>query len=69
LNNVSQFTVEAKSLKADLNREDYVKQAVSYSYARGVTWAILTDFETLRVFNALKSTPFISLSCTDYVNK
>ena len=69
LNNVSQFYVEAKSLKADLNREDYVKQAVSYSYARGVTWAILTDFETLRVFNALKSTPFISLSCTDYVNK
>jgi len=69
LNNVSQFYVEAKSLKADLNREDYVKQAVSYSYARGVTWAILTDFETLRVFNALKSTPFISLSCTDYINK
>jgi type I restriction-modification system DNA methylase subunit len=67
LNNVSQFYIEAKSLKADLNRVDYVKQAVSYSYARGVTWAILTDFETLRVFNALKSTPFISLSCADYI--
>ncbi len=67
LNGVSQFYIEAKSLKADLNREDYVKQSVSYSYARGVTWAILTDFESLRVFNALKSTPFISLSCADYV--
>jgi hypothetical protein len=42
LNNVSQFYIEAKSLKADLNREDYIKQSVSYSYARGVTWAILT---------------------------
>jgi type I restriction-modification system DNA methylase subunit len=67
LNGVSQFYIEAKSLKADLNREDYVKQAVSYSYARGVTWAILTDFESLRVFYALKSTPFISLSCADYI--
>ena len=67
LNNVSQFYVEAKSLKADLNREDFVKQAVSYSYARGVTWAILTDFESLRVFNALQNKPFISLSYVDYV--
>jgi predicted type IV restriction endonuclease len=25
LNNVSQFYVEAKSLKADLNREDFIK--------------------------------------------
>ena len=69
LNNVSQFYIEAKSLKADLNREDFVKQAVSYSYARGVTWAVLTDFESLRVFNALKNTPFISLSFTEYVEK
>jgi type I restriction-modification system DNA methylase subunit len=66
---VSQFYVEAKSLKADLNREDYIKQAVSYSYARGVTWAILTDFESLRVFNALQNKPFISLSCLDYIKQ
>jgi len=69
LNNVSQFYIEAKSLKADLNREDFVKQAVSYSYARGVTWAVLTDFESLRVFNALKNTPFISLSFAEYIEK
>jgi type I restriction-modification system DNA methylase subunit len=69
LNNVSQFYVEAKPLKADLNREDYVKQAVSYSYARGVTWAILTDFESIRFFNALQNKPFISLSCIDYITK
>jgi hypothetical protein len=69
LNGVSQFYIEAKPLKADLNREDYIKQAVSYSYARGVTWAVLTDFESLRVFNALKNTPFISLSCLEYINK
>ena len=69
LNNVSQFYLEAKSLKADLNREDFVKQAVSYSYARGVTWAILTDFESLRVFNALQNKPFINLAYADYLRK
>ena len=68
LNNVSQFYIEAKSLKADLNREDYIKQSVSYSYARGVIWAVLTDFESLRVFNALQNKPFISLSCLEYLN-
>lgn len=46
------FNVEAKSLKTDLNREDYANQAVKYSWNKGATWAILTDFENLKVFNA-----------------
>lgn len=46
------FNVEAKSLKSDLNREDYADQAVKYSWNKGAVWAILTDFESLKVFNA-----------------
>lgn len=52
LNGRLKFNVEAKSLKTDLNREDYADQAVKYSWNKGATWAILTDFENLKVFNA-----------------
>lgn len=52
LNGRLKFNVEAKSLKTDLNREDYANQAVKYSWNKGAIWAILTDFENLKVFNA-----------------
>ena len=46
------FYLEAKALKSDLNQEGYANQAVKYSWNKGATWAILTDFESLKVFNA-----------------
>src|SRR3989344_8128496 len=46
------FYLEAKPLKADLNREDYANQAVRYAWNKGATWAVLTDFESIKVFNA-----------------
>lgn len=52
LNGKLKFNVEAKSLKTDLNREDFANQAVKYSWNKGATWAVLTDFENLKVFNA-----------------
>ncbi len=52
LNERPKFFLEAKPLKSDLNREDYANQAVKYSWNKGVTWAVLTDFESLKVFNA-----------------
>ena len=33
-------------------REDFANQAIRYSWNKGVTWAILTDFENIIVFNA-----------------
>ena len=66
LHGVSQFYVEAKSFKEDLNDPKYIKQAISYAYNKGVTWAILTNFQYLRVFNAQKTEPFISLDCNHY---
>lgn len=44
------FYVEAKSLKSDLHNEEYAKQAIRYSWNRGVDWAILTDFESIKIF-------------------
>ena len=44
------FYLEAKKLSSDLHNEDYAKQAVRYSWNKGVDWAVLTDFESLKVF-------------------
>jgi methylase of polypeptide subunit release factors len=53
LNSRIKFYLEAKPFKADLHREDYAKQSIKYSWNKGVTWAVLADFESLIVFNAL----------------
>ncbi len=68
LNSVSIFFLEAKPLKADLTNETYIKQAVTYAYNKGVTWAVLTDFETLIVYVAQTSKPFITLTCNKYID-
>lgn len=68
INDVACFYLEAKPLKADLTSADYIKQAVTYAYNNGVTWAVLTNFENLRIFNAQAKDDqgFINLHCQDY---
>ncbi|MDP3043099.1 MAG: N-6 DNA methylase [bacterium] len=75
LNGRIKFYLEAKSLKADLLREDYAKQAIRYSWNKGVTWAVLTDFEGLIVFNALSpekslaGKKYLSFSYEEYLTR
>lgn len=75
LNGRLKFNVEAKSLKTDLNREDYANQAVKYSWNKGAIWAILTDFENLKVFNAqvidrsLADKQFFDIPYNQYVER
>ena len=45
------FYLEAKKLEADLHKKEYARQAIKYSWNKGVTWAVLTDFEGIKVFN------------------
>ncbi len=52
LNGRPKFYLEAKSFKADIHNQDFAKQAIRYLWYRGVTWAILTNFERIKVFNA-----------------
>jgi len=52
LNGRAKFYVEAKKLDVDIHRAEFAHQAIRYSWNRGVTWAVLTDFESLIVFNA-----------------
>jgi len=53
LNGRIKFYLETKKLSVDLHKEEYAKQAIRYSWNKGVTWAVLTDFESLIIFNAL----------------
>ena len=67
LRGVSQFYLEAKALRADLNKVEYAKQVTTYAYNKGVIWAVLSDFEGLKVFNAQTGRPCLNLSYRDYL--
>ncbi len=49
---IPRFFLETKRASEDLNDPRWVKQAIDYAWTKSVTWALLTDFEGLRVFNA-----------------
>ncbi len=67
LHGVSEFYLEAKALRADLTKPEYIKQAITYAYNKGITWAVLTDFEGLQVYNAQTGRRCINLSYDDYL--
>ncbi len=69
LRGVSQFYLEAKALKAELTKPEYVKQAITYAYNKGITWAVLTDFEGLQVYNAQTGRLFMNLSYDSYLRE
>jgi len=52
MNGVPRFFVEAKRVKADLNDPKFAEQAIDYSWHKDCAWAVLTDFEGLKIFNA-----------------
>ena len=52
LNNIPAMFVEAKKTSADLQDEKWVKQAIDYSWHKATTWAVLTNFKRIRIFNA-----------------
>lgn len=52
LNGVPAFYLETKRIAEGVTKPDHMKQAMNYAYLRGVTWAVLSDFEDLVIFNA-----------------
>ncbi|PIY93901.1 MAG: hypothetical protein COY68_05075 [Candidatus Levybacteria bacterium CG_4_10_14_0_8_um_filter_35_23] len=75
INDRPKFYLEAKSLKANLNMEDFAKQAIRYSFNRGVTWAVLIDFEAIKVFNAQSPSQYLGdklyfeIKYSDYLDR
>lgn len=74
LNNVPAFYLETKRAAEKLEKPAAMRQAINYAYLKGVTWAVLTDFESLMVFNAEWETKdpaqarFLHLQHDDYAN-
>jgi len=54
INGIPKFFLEAKSLKEEniQNNPKYVTQAIDYAWMKSCSWAILTNFETVAVYNA-----------------
>lgn len=72
LDGIPKFYLEAKSVPEDLNDEKYVKQAINYAYNKGVTWAVLSNFDRIKIFNAEWHTEpskacVLNLSIDDYL--
>jgi type I restriction-modification system DNA methylase subunit len=49
---VPRFFLETKKIPEDLEKPRWAQQAINYAWLKGVTWAVLSDFEDLKVFNA-----------------
>jgi hypothetical protein len=49
---IPRYFLETKRASEDLNDPRWVQQAIDYAWTKSVTWALLSDFEGLRVFNA-----------------
>ena len=62
VNDVIRFFIEAKKIPADLREEKFAEQAVFYAWHKSVPWTILTDFESIKVFNAEWDEPDIEQS-------
>ncbi len=52
ISGIPRFFLETKRIAEDLTKQQWVKQAIDYAWTKSVTWALLSDFEGLRVFNA-----------------
>ena len=54
INDIAKFFLEAKSIKEEniQNNPKYVTQAIDYAWMKSCSWAILTNFETIAVYNA-----------------
>ena len=46
------FFLEAKAIKVNLDEWKWAEQAINYSWNKSVSWAVLSDFEGLKIFNA-----------------
>ena len=54
INGIPKFFLEAKSLKEEKieTNTKYIAQAIDYAWMKSCSWAILTNFETIAVYNA-----------------
>jgi len=75
INGIPRFFLEAKALKADLNDRNFIEQAIDYAWTKGCTWAVLSDFGTVMIFNAEWKTEDLlqnllkSIPCREFLDR
>ena len=52
INSIPKFFLEAKALNVGLDESKDSVQAINYAWHKGTSWAVLTDFKTLIIYNA-----------------
>ena len=71
---IPKLFLEAKALKEDLSRKEFAEKSINYAWHKGATWAILTDFEGIKVFNAewksvnYLQNQFFSINCNQFLD-
>ena len=76
IDGIPKFFLEAKPFREFISDPKYAKQAIEYAWNKSVTWAILCNFEGIRVFNAEwkwderqpMRNQFLDLRYNDYLN-
>jgi len=75
INGVSKFFLEAKALREDLDDPKFLEQAVYYAFYRRCPWAVLTNFETVKILNAEWEAPnysysrFREIKCNEFLDE
>jgi len=75
INGIPKFFLEAKAIKIDLNEQKFIEQAINYAWNKGCTWAVLTNFENLEIYNSewktnnLMQSHLKSIPCHQYLER
>ncbi|MCK5282828.1 MAG: N-6 DNA methylase, partial [Nanoarchaeota archaeon] len=75
IDGIPKLFLEAKALKVDLDKVEFAEQAINYAWHKGATWAVLTDFEGIKVFNAewKSQNPlqnmFFGINCSQFLDR
>ena len=69
------FFLEAKAIRVNLDEWKWAEQAINYSWNKSVSWAVLSDFEGVKIFNAdlppknLASNLFLELKYDEFEDR
>jgi type I restriction-modification system DNA methylase subunit len=75
INGVPKFFLEAKALGENLDNQKFFEQAVNYAYYKRCPWAVLTNFETVKILNAEWESPyyfsshFMTIKCNEFLDR
>lgn len=57
INGITKFFIEAKKFSVNLEEVKWAEQAIWYAYHKSVPWVVLTNFDSIKVFNAEWDSP------------